>query len=213
MSDWSPFCTDVLDPRSLGARVARVFAPVRAGLRVAECAEQLEVLDAVVCAVAVLVLELERDGFAHPHDDPVLCCEMYVLALVALIWPLQVVNEAVLEREVREAAVGHEDELGLLLEAAAPVREVARVEVEEGGAAHALGLLVPEVVLVPALLHEAEPAAAAADEFREALVVDLVQLGRGAWLDAGGRLAEPEMRDRQAQVLDSLHAVRAGVSA
>ena len=90
---------------------------------------------------------------------------------------------------------------------------MARVEVEEGGAAHALGLLVPEVVLVAALLHEVEPAAAAADQFREALVVDRVQLRRGARLDAGGRLAEPEMGDRQAQVLDALHAVRARMSA
>ena len=68
-------------------------------------------------------------------------------------------------------------------------------------------------MLVPTLLHEVEPAAAVADELGEGLVVDRVQLRRGARLDARGRLAEPEMGDRQAQVLDALHAVRARMSA
>jgi len=206
------YYADVLNPRAFGARVARVLATVCAGLRVAECTEQLEVLDAVVLAIAVLVLELERDGLVHPHDDPVLCCEVYVFALVALVRPLQVVDQAVLERHVVEAAVLDEDLVGCLLEPAA-CGEVARVEVEELGAAHALGLLVPEVVLVAALLQEVEPAGAGAHECPEALVVDRVQLRRGAGLDAGGRLADSEMGDGEAQVLDALHAVRPCVSA
>jgi len=139
---------------------------------VAERAEELEVLDAIVCAFAVLVLELERDGLVHPHDDAVLRFEMHVLALVALVRPLEVVDEAVLEGDVREAAVGHKDKLGILFDAAAAGREVARVEVEEGGAAHALGLLVAEVVLVSALLHEFEPALAGSHDLGEARVVD-----------------------------------------
>ena len=95
----------VLNPRTLGARVAGVLAAVRAGLRVAEGAEQLEILDAVVCAVPILVLELKRDGLAHPQDDPVALREVDVFTLVALIRPVQVVYESVLERDVREAAV------------------------------------------------------------------------------------------------------------
>jgi hypothetical protein len=180
---------------------------------VAEGAEQLEVLDPIVCAVPVLVLELERHGLVHPRDHPVALCEVDVLALVALVGPLQVVHEAMLQGHVVKAAVFYKDLLGRLLETPALGGEVARVEVEEVGAAHALGLLVPEVVLVPALLHEVEPAGATAHDCAEALVVDGVQLGGRSWLDAGGGFAEPEMGDGNAQVFDSLHAVRSRMPA
>jgi len=112
-----------------------------------------------------------------------------------------------------EAAVFDEHLLGCFLEATASGCEVARVKVEEVGAVHALGLLVPEVVLVAAFLHEVEPAGATDHQLTEALVVDRVQLRRGAWLYSGGRFADPEMSDRHAQVLDALHAIRPGMSA
>ena len=179
----------------------------------AQRAQELEVLDSVVCAIPVLVLELQRDGLVHPRDHPVALCEVHVLALAALVRPVQVVDEAVFQRHVVEAAVLHEDVLGLFLEAAASRREVARVEGEQGGAAHALGLLVLEALLVAAILHEVEPAAARAHQGPEALVADRVQLRGGARLDARGRLADFEMDGGQAHVLDPLDAVRARVSA
>ena len=166
--------------------MACVLPTVRAGLRVAEGAEELEVLDAVVGAVAVLVLELERYGVVHPQDDPVAFREVHILALVALVRPLEVMYEAMLQGNIVKSAIFYEDLLGRLLEATDPGGEVARVEVQEVGAAHALGLLVPEVVLVAALLHEVEPAGARANECTEALVVDGVQLGGRAWLHARG---------------------------
>jgi len=64
---------------------------------VAQGAEELEVLDAVVGAVAVLVLELQCHRLVHPRDDAVLRLEVHVFALVALVRPLQVVDETVLE--------------------------------------------------------------------------------------------------------------------
>jgi len=153
---------------------------------VAQRAEQLEVLDAIVCPVPVLVLELERYGVVHPQDDPVAFREVHILALIALVRPLEVMYEAMLQGNVVKSAIFYEDLLGRLLEATDPRGEVARVEVQEVGAAHALGLLVPEVVLVPALLHEIEPAGAAAHQRPEALVVDRVQLGGRARLHACG---------------------------
>jgi len=213
VSGWNPFCTDVLEPRTLGARVARVLPAVRAGLGVAQRAQELEVLDSVVCAIPVLVLELQRDGLVHPRDDAVALDEVHVLALVALVRPVQVVDETVLERHVVEVALLNEDLLGRFLEAAASRCEVARVEGEQGGAAHALGLLVLEVVVVSAFLHEVGPAAAGAHQCPEALVVDRVQLRGGARLHAGGRLADFEVNDGQSHVLDPLRAVRARMPA
>jgi len=206
-------CVDVRNPCTLCARVACVFAAVCAGLGVAQRTEKLEVLNAIVCAVPVLVLELERHRLVHPHDDPVAFREVHILALVALVRPLEVMHEAMLQGNVVKAAIFYEDLLGRLLEATDPGGEVARVEVEEVGAAHALGLLVPEVVLVAALLHDVEPAGAAAHQRPEALVVDGMQLCGRAWLHGRGRLAEPEMFDRHPQVLDSLQAVRSRVPA
>jgi len=38
---------------------------------VAQGTEKLEVLNAIVCAIPVLVLELERHRLVHPRDDSV----------------------------------------------------------------------------------------------------------------------------------------------